>query len=111
MYDIRREATKHLVEQHKLTSDQLLPLHRWAIGTLFLVMLAWIFTQYMRRAASHHVEYRKQLIDMSPSFSGIKEGIPIGGTIHRLHYYLFFAFPLFDVALWTLFYVGRRFIG
>jgi hypothetical protein len=108
LYYIRRDVTKHLVDLTKLKPDELLPLPRWAIGTLLLFVLAVIFTVYLNRSVRHHVEYRKQLCAMDPSYSGITEGIRVGGFIGRLHHFLFLIFPAFDLFVWAMFYVGPQ---
>lgn len=107
LYYIRRDATKHLVDNHAIIEKDLIPFPRWFIGTLLLCILALVFSYYMRRQHQRHVSYRKQLIEMK-SYSGIIEDIPTGGTIGRMHYLLFFIFPAFDVFVWGFFYVGER---
>jgi hypothetical protein len=107
LYYIRRDVTKHLVEMKRLQPAELLPLGRWLVGTVFLIVVASVFAGYMRRLASRHRIYRQQL-DAAPNYSGIREIVKPGGTIHYLHYWLFFVFPAFDVVLWALFFVGER---
>jgi hypothetical protein len=108
LYYIRQDVRKHLVEQHVMKPDQLLPIQRWILGTVFLSILAYVFSFYLHRLHRTHVGYRRQLIAMNPSYSGIHEDIPTGGRIGRVHYLLFFVFPLFDVFVWLLFYAGPR---
>jgi hypothetical protein len=103
LYYLRMAVVKHLVELKQLQPDELLPLPRWAMGTLFLVLLAYIFSSYMRRLVDRHVIYRTQLQSMSPSYSGIEEKLPIG-NLSRIHYLLFYAFPVLDLVSWALFY-------
>jgi len=109
LYYIRRDITKHLVEQNVIQPNQLLPFPRWFVGTLLLILLAAIFSFYMRRLVIHHVSYRKQLTDMETSYSGIVESIPTGGVINKLHYFLFFIFPGFDLFVWLMFFAGNKF--
>lgn len=79
------------------------------MGTLLLLILACIFTIYLNRTIRHHVACRKQLLAMNPSYSGITEGISPGGPINKLHYFLFFIFPILDLLVWAMFYTGPRF--
>ena len=109
LYYIRHDVTKHLVELGALKPGQLPPLLRWAMGTLLLFILASIFTIYLNRTIRHHVACRKQLLAMKPSYSGIEEAISTGGLINKLHYFLFFIFPLLDLLVWAMFYTGPRF--
>ncbi|MCF7966675.1 MAG: hypothetical protein K9L79_14225 [Methylobacter tundripaludum] len=108
LYYVRRDVMKHLLDAGKLKVDELLPFPRWLIGTLLLSLLAYIFSQYMKRTVLHHVAYRTQLVSMAPSYSGIEETVSTGGSINKIHYYLYFAFPLFDIGVWLLFYAGER---
>jgi hypothetical protein len=117
LYYIRRDVTKHLVELNALKPDELLPFARWAVGgTGLLIILATVFSMYMKRAVDRHVLYRQQLMDMSPNYSGINEipksgkGLRAGGSLlSSLHYLLFFIFPLFDVFLWIVFTARKYF--
>jgi hypothetical protein len=109
LYYIRRDATKHLVEQRVLQPNELLPFLRWFTGTLLLIILACVFSTYMRRQVHRLIAYRKQLLGMNPSYSGIVEDLPTGGTISRLHYLLFFIFPCFDLFVWLMFFAGKKF--
>jgi hypothetical protein len=108
LYYVRQDVRKHLIEQHVMEPSELLPIQRWLIGTLLLAILAYVFSFYMHRLHRTHVAYRKQLIEMNPSYSGIQEEIPTGGRIGRVHYPLFFAFPFFDMFVWLFFYAGPR---
>lgn len=107
LYYIRRDVIRHLVDQKALQPNELLSPLRWSIGTLLLVIVAYAFSHYLGRTARRHVSYRDQLISME-SYSGIKEEIPTGGRIRKVHYLLFYAFPLFDVFVWCMFYVGEK---
>src|ERR1041385_4857192 len=69
LYYIRRDVTRHLVERGRLKADELLPFTRWLTGTIFLMMLAYIFTSYMRTTIERHANYRKQLLIVSPTYS------------------------------------------
>jgi hypothetical protein len=107
LFYIRQDVTKHLVELGVLKPGELPPLLRWSMGTFLLLILASIFTTYLNRTIRHHVECRKQLLAMNPSYSGITEAIPTGGSINKLHYFLFFIFPALDFTVWAMFYAGR----
>jgi hypothetical protein len=107
LYYIRRDITKHLVEQNVIQPNELLPFFRWFVGTLLLTLLAGVFLIYMRRLVIHHVAYRKQLIDLEPSYSEIVE-VATGGAVNRLHYLLFSIFPIFDLFVWFMFFAGNK---
>jgi len=111
LYYIRRDAKLNLV-QHKvlLESDQL-PFLRWMLGSIFLLIIASIFASATRRITLHHQAYRKQLYDMSPSYSGITETLPVATNrfLNKTPSLLFFAIPALDMFVWTLFYTGEKF--
>jgi carbon starvation protein CstA len=83
-----------------------LPLVQWSIGTFFLLLIAYIFARYTNRIAKHHALYSAQLVSMTPTYSGIAESIPVEGSLHRMPY-LYYAFPLFDLAMWSFFCMGE----
>lgn len=96
---IRHQILDHLIQIHSLPPTATLPAARWFVGSVFLTIIAtlfWLLNKYITR---RHVAYRRQLLDSSLSYSGIIEG-PTGGKINHLPVYLFFAFPVFDVALY-----------
>jgi len=107
LYYIRRDAAKHLVDLKKLQPDQLLPFGRWVCGTLLLVLLAYIFSSYMKRIIVRHVGHRKQLENGASSYSGIEEVAPIGG-LKNMHNLLFWAFPAYDLIVYIYFYAGEK---
>ena len=111
LYYVRQDATAHLRDLGRLNADELLPILWWSIGALFLFMLAYIFARYTDRVAKHHAHYRAQLVSMTPTYSSIAESIPVGGSLHQAHSYLFYAFPCFDLATWVLFYAGEQMGG
>jgi|ERR1043165_677222 uncharacterized protein YggT (Ycf19 family) len=110
LYYIRKDAKAHLVEQMVLAAQELLPFSRWFIGTVFLLILASVFASTTRRVALHHQFYRTQLRDMNPSYSGIREDIPVATNrfLNNSPYLLFFAIPALDLVIWTLFYAGEK---
>jgi hypothetical protein len=108
LYYIRRDIRQHLVDEKIISPIQLVPFFRWFLGTLFLIVLAYIFSRYSSRLVKRHEMYRKQLHAMNPSYSGIDESIPVGGKLAKIFYYLFYAFPLFDLIIWILFYAGTK---
>jgi|ERR1035437_710850 hypothetical protein len=91
-------------------SDQL-PFLRWMLGSIFLLIIASIFAAATRRITLHHQAYRKQLYDMSPSYSGITETLPVATNrfLNKTPSLLFFAIPALDMFVWTLFYTGEKF--
>lgn len=103
LYYVRQDVTAHLRELGRLQPDELLPLARYAIGTVLLLIIAYIFARYTQRIATHHNHYRSQLVSMTPTYTSIAESIPpTRGTQH----YLFYAIPAFDLLIWFFYYLG-----
>jgi hypothetical protein len=107
LYYVRRDVVKYLVDNKKLQPDEMLPFFRWFLGTVFLGLLAYIFTTYMKRIVIRHVAHRKQMEVDGKSWSGIREEAPIG-TLNHLHYLLFWAFPVYDLFVYVCFYAGEK---
>lgn len=108
LYYVRRDIFQHLVAAKIIDPNQLLPFFRWFLGTIFLTGLAYIFSRYSSRLVKRHEMYRVQLQEMKPTYSGITESLPIGGRLAKIFYYLFYAFPLFDLIIWLLFYARSK---
>jgi hypothetical protein len=106
LYFVRRDVATHLSAIGTLPSYGTVPPGRWFIGTAFLTMTAFIFCYLTKYVIKRHVSHRKQLSEMKPSYSGIEEEIG-GGKIQYIHYWLYYAFPAFDLVLWCYF----RFAG
>ena len=102
LYFVRRDVAKHLAALGALPSYGTVPPGRWFIGTLFLTMIASIFSVLTTYVMKRHVGYRTQLLKRRLSYSRIQER-ETGGRIKYLHYFLFFAFPAFDLVLWFYF--------
>jgi len=102
-YYVRQDVTAHLREIGRLNAGDLLPLSRWSIGTLLLLIVAYLFDRYSQRVALHHNHYRSQLVSMTPTYTGIAESIPPARGPQQ---YLFFAIPVFDLAVWAYYYLG-----
>jgi hypothetical protein len=49
--------------------------------------------------------YRKQLLEMQPSYSGFIETMATGGKINPLTHVLFLAFPVIDGLFWFYFHL------
>lgn len=102
LYYLRRDVSIRLIKAGAMREGQLLPFFRWFLGTLLLVIVAGIFgylTYYIIRRLRN---YRKQLLEMVPSYSGIKE-LELGGfNIKHMHIFLFFLVPLFDLMIYGL---------
>lgn len=115
LYYIRRDITARLVQLKVLGDNDPLPLQRWIFGTLLLILLAAVFSTYMKRAIGRHILYRTQLLSMNPTYSGIMEELPTvrrlpaGGFLSKTHYLLFFAFPGFDLFLWAMSFARSHF--
>jgi hypothetical protein len=107
-YYIRQDVAAHLRDLGRIHEDALLPLPYWLIGTIFLLLIAFFFTRYADRISANHALYRLQLISMTPTYSTIAESTAPTRPLHR---YLYYAFPLFDLAIWVLYYAGEQIGG
>lgn len=113
LYYIRQDVTAHLRELGRLNADELLPLSQWIIGTILLLIIAVIFARSTQRVAQHYSLYRLQLASMTPTFTGIAEDLAeaVPGQKPRqtrsAQHYAFYAFPLFDLAVWVVFYAAE----
>ena len=108
LYFARRDVAEHLLKVNALPENELLPWPRWFLGTLFLTIIAYIFSSLLRYTQKKHVAYRTQLINMKPSYSEIIEAAT-GSRLHLFPHIMFFLFPLFDQGLWLTFSVARSF--
>ena len=102
LYYVRRDVSNNLALHGALPPYGTVPPGRWFVGTTILIIVAAIFCSMAKYMINRHVAYRTQLLTLSPSFSGIREG-PTGGRINRYHYLLFFTFPVMDSVLWFYF--------
>ena len=107
LYYIRKDVYSHLVESNAIARGDVFPLPRWLIGTTLIFILGLSFHLVVRRQIYHLRTYRRQLIDMGTGFSGIKEGIPIGGLIGIAPSLMFFAVPLFDFFIWAIYHLRK----
>lgn len=106
LYFIRRDAASHLAQIGALPANGTVPLDRWLVGTAFVTMIAAIFCALADYTIKRHIKYRTQLIKMRPSYSGIEENGLSSRKMHKIHYVLFFAFPVFDFVMWFYFRVA-----
>jgi len=109
LYYIRKDAHAYLVAQHRIAENQLLPFSRWAIGTVFLAVLASLFVSIQRRFVAHHQFYRRELASMNGGYSGIIETPQPGGAGWNtiVPFIMMFTLPVLDLANWAFFYVGQ----
>ena len=92
-----------VAELGRLDPDALMPLGLYAVGTLLLLLIAFIFSRYTAHIARHYTVYRLQLVSMTPTFSGIAESIDAHRPILQHVYY---AVPIFDLAIWLAYYAA-----
>jgi hypothetical protein len=92
----RRSIKDDLVASTALKAGEPLPLKIYLIGTVFLFLLAFVFTVMSGLASRRYRAYVGQL----PQFnrSNIAEPTPSGHSLWILPW-LFYLFPLFDVLL------------
>jgi hypothetical protein len=91
---VRRDIVQGLVVSKKLKEGAELPWHRYLIGTVFLVIVAYILSRFNQRMAAQYRHYKQQLIEARDS--GITD-LPIVRT-SRLVTWLYFIFPMIDVV-------------
>jgi hypothetical protein len=94
LFFIRREIVASDIEAGRLPKGSQLPIGRWILGTLFLLVLATVFARLSARMALQYRHYKQQLI--ASRDSGIVD-LPISHT-SRWTYPLFFVFPAIDIA-------------
>jgi hypothetical protein len=94
LFFVRREILTSDIEAGRLPKGSQLPMGRWILGTLFLLVLATIFSRLSARAAAQYRHYKEQLI--ASRESGITD-LPIRHT-SRWTYPLFFLFPAIDLV-------------
>jgi hypothetical protein len=64
LYFLRKDVAEHLVAIKSLKPGDLLSWPRWTTGTVFLILIASIFSSLDYRVQRRHVAYRRQLIDL-----------------------------------------------
>jgi hypothetical protein len=102
LYYVRRDVLNHLSQHNVLPANGTVPPGRWFVGTAFLCMIAIMFCTMSKYLSRKHVAYRTQLLEIQPSYSGIKES-PTGGNINLFPYFIYLAFPILDFGLWFYF--------
>ena len=103
LYYLRRDIATHLIDGGTLHKGDIIPWPRWFAGTLFLVFLAVVFSGLVRYLTEKLISYRKQLIAMNPSYSGIIEVQPPTTGWTSVTYMLFYVFPLIDQIFYLAF--------
>ena len=104
LYYVRRDVANNLSLHHLLPPNGTVPPVRWFVGTGFLLLIATVFCVITKYMTGRHVGYRRQLLEMGESYSGIEER-PTGGRINCLPQLLFLAFPAFDCLVWLYFHI------
>ena len=102
------EAGLFILRRHLQTSGVVdctkpFPFNRWIVGTCMLAFLATFFCVLLTYTQQTHVNYRKQLVALDPSYSGIKERAVGNRWLPRITRWLLFAFPIADLCLWLYF--------
>lgn len=95
--NLRINIKDHLLANHQLQPGQMLPFFRWCVGSLFLAMLATIFSILIRHVQNRHREARQQLA--KDSYTGIIES-PIPQWLRFWLVFVFFLFPLVDLIIY-----------
>jgi hypothetical protein len=93
LFFVRRDVLNGLIDGGNLPKGSELPIPRYIIGTLFLLVVATILTMVGARYAKQYRHYRTQLAESRQS--GITD-LPIRHTA-RWMYALYYIFPLIDV--------------
>lgn len=99
IFFVRRELVQTYVDAGLLKKGNELFYRRYLIGTVFLLVAAYVFHRFSRRAAEQYRYYKSQLA--ASNESGIKD-MPVTGMAGWTSY-LYFAFPVFDLLsrLWV----------
>jgi len=99
---LRKEIKESMVGSGSLKAYDSLPIERYFIGTVFLLVVSLICCYLVARAANRYRSIKEQL--METNVYGIKHGEVRKGTRFAV-YFVFLAFPLLDIAvrLWIHF--------
>jgi hypothetical protein len=92
----RRAIRQDMVDSHVLKLGEPLPFKVYIIGTVFLLLLAFIFTELSKLASSRYRSYVGQLPQINKS--GIYDLPGTGKSVWILPW-LFYIFPAFDLLL------------
>jgi hypothetical protein len=95
LFFLRRQMIETYVDAGIIHKGDNLPWGRYLIGSTFLLIAATVLWIFGRRATQQYRLYKNQLVEANES--GIKDQ-PTKGT-SRWSTALYFAFPLFDVAI------------
>ena len=95
IFFVRQALLNADIDAGKLPKGSILPLGRYLVGTAFLFFIAFILSRFTSRTLEQYRHYKAQLI--ASRESGITD-LPIKNK-GRLAYYLYFAFPVIDIAV------------
>jgi len=107
LYFIRKETKEALIDQGVLAKNELLPLHRYLIGTLILLIVAimfhalsnWVGRRYryymteLQNLPHKYPDYYKKESDLYPFYPKDSPRVMIRG--------LFYFFPLVDILIYA----------
>jgi len=94
IFFVRRELTLTYIDAGLLKKGEELFYRRYLIGTVFLLMGAYVLHRFSRRVAEQYRHYKSQL-SAAAAESGILD-MPTTG-VSNWTMYLYFAFPVFDI--------------
>ena len=95
IFFVREALLNADIDSGKLPKGAHLPPGRYFVGTGFLFFIAFILSMLTARSIEQYRHYKTQL--MANRGSGITD-LPIK-HMGRVAYYLYFAFPLIDIAV------------
>lgn len=98
IFFVRHELVQGYIDAGVLKKGDELFLRRYAIGTAFLAVAAFVLHKFSRRVAEQYRYYKQQLLNTNDS--GVEDK-PTSG-VSKWVSYLYFAFPAFDILqrLW-----------
>lgn len=97
LYFVRTALESHLAALHEIGAGDLLPLHRYLIGTAMQLLLACVFSRLSHLMSLRLAGYRTQLRDGKLA-SGIIE-LPRFRDTRFLFCFVYFVFPIFDLCI------------
>ena len=98
IFFIRQSALKHYILLHKIPEGASLPFSMHIIGTIFLLIVAYICQQTTSLIARRYIVYMKQLMKLPERLDIEEPALDI--SMKWKSRVLFYVFPAFDILLY-----------
>jgi len=95
IFFVRRDLVLTYIDSGIIKKGQELPYYRYLVGTFFLLLCASVFWKLTSRINVQYRHYKRQLVESAKS--GINDN-PTTGVSDWMRY-LYFAFPVYDIAV------------